>query len=217
LFENEVQFETATAKELYSDIDLNLSMLKLAVATADEEVFTTNLDSANEKLATLDNLVLLPSDYRDYNEKLKNLLATFSSKTSLLSETASLKTTFTANSEKLKELYGDKTKLTRDGLKSAEGTILSLKISAADYNSENIKSLIDATNSMLDSFAASAKSLADCIDVCPKSTIESLADSLASKLKNYQQKAQTLSDSLTSEFEFSKITDLKATEPESKK
>lgn len=213
LFNQENEHQSSLANAAYDDILFDLNMIKIAVQTGDFATFSENLSKARSRLSDVDSLFLVKNQHTNYLTEVETYLDFLDSKQDFLQETINLRTDISNLTTSLKESYEDKSKLTRDELKLASERISNQKLNLENYNSESIKQIADATNTMLDNFSKKAKELSDCIDVCYKDAITKITTSLEESFKTFQNGVFELNSKVETEFNFEQINQLISKRP----
>ena len=210
---HEVEWQISDANTIYDDITMNLDMVQISMQVGDIEMYNTNLNSALSRIADLDKLYLVIKKHDTYIAKLDEYLTKLDSKRDLANDVVILRTDMANTESSLKNLYGDKTKLTRDTLKSAPTEIVKLKLDPAKYSTDYIKNIVATTNTMLDNVSTKVSDLAKCIDTCYVDSFTSTNNSLGDILKKYTNDISEVNKTIDAEFDFANITTLKSERP----
>lgn len=208
-FRHEVEWQFDDASNIYDDIFMNLDMVQVATQVGDFEMFNNNLNLASERIRDLDKLYMVTNNQHDYIASLKSYLDSLKEKRDFANDVVVLRADLANITSSLKALYGDKTKLTRDTLKSSSSDIVALKLNADKYTAERIKAAVTMTNTMLDNISAKASELAKCIDTCYVDSFTTTNNALSEILKTYSTNISEVNKTIDAEFDFAEITKLK--------
>ena len=203
----EYERQAEVANDARESITLDLNMIKIAVQTNDEGMYTENLTKIETEAKRLDDLSMLNNRLSGYKARLNYYAELLESKKELLPEIKELKTKVERIAETIKESFVS-SKISRDKVREVNPKLNSLKINTAEFKSEKVKSVAKAVNGILEELAINGTTLSECIDTCYKNRITEITNGLNDKIKGFSDDAKKLNISVEKEFQLDILEDL---------
>lgn len=207
IMRKEYERQVEIANLVRENVTLDLNMVKIAVQTNDEEVYSNNLVKMEAEIKRIDELSMLDNSLAGYKTRLKYYADLLEAKKDLLPEIKALKTKIDEIVKVLKENFVSTT-VTRDKLREVNPKMVSLMIDVNNYTNENVKTVATAVNSILNDLATYGTTLSDCIDTCYKNRITEVTNGVNDLIKGFSDKTAGLNLAVENEFQLEVLGDL---------
>ena len=203
----EYERQVEIANSVRENVTLDLNMVKIAVQTNDEEVYSNNLKKMEAEIKRIDELSMLDNSLAGYKTRLKYYADLLEAKMDLLPEIKDLKTKVDEIVKVLKENFVSTT-ATREKVREVNPKMVSLKIDVNNYTNDNVKAVVVAVNDILNELAVNGTTLSDCIDTCYKNRITEVTNGVNDLIKGFSDKTAGLNLAVENEFQLEILGDL---------